>query len=206
MAQQEIMAPGHAYLKSTGSGIAWEPGKATLWWRGDVMAVGKHATASAREFWETLAFAQAFPQITHWWFRSAWTHQARVSLPVGMYDDVTPMGYIQFIDDQEPANLWMMVESDYPIIDIPFPPLEAQPVNIPLRLALARLLMAVVTDRFNPNVWCTVTSLVKTSDLEVTFPMTHPIPTGYGGFFQLNNGDDPLTTPLRKHLCNLMGL
>jgi hypothetical protein len=202
----EMMAPGHAYVSEIGSGIAWEPGQATLWLRHEVLAVGQHDTASARAFWETLAFARTFPQVTHWWFRSAWTHQARVSRAVGMYDEATPYGYIQFIDDQEPGNLWMMSQRDYPMIDIPYPPLEAQPVNIPLRLALARLLMAVVTHRFNPDTWCTVTSLVATPDLEVTFPTTHPIPTGYGGFFQLSNGEEPLTTPLRQHLCDLMGL
>jgi hypothetical protein len=54
----------------------------------------------------------------------------------------------------------------------PFPPNEVQPVNIPLRLALARLVAGVIADEVAHDEWLVITSLVRRDDLEQVFPIT----------------------------------
>src|SRR3954470_14546248 len=93
------LAPGHVYVERLGTGIQWAPQQARLFQGGEVIAVGKHTTASAWDFWYGLAFAEAFPQVECWWFRSLWTNRVRLSAPQGMRDAVTVYGYVQFLDD-----------------------------------------------------------------------------------------------------------
>src|SRR5215216_618607 len=81
----DLMAPGHRYSASTGTGIEWFPpttksgntveGKVRLWarqWNGEptLLAESRHATRTAWEYWYNLEFARSFPGVTHWWFGS----------------------------------------------------------------------------------------------------------------------------------------
>ena len=171
-AQTEYAAPGHAYIEKLGTGIQWLPGIARLWERGQVSLEAEHHTQSPFEFWYELAFANTFPQVTHWWFRSAWTQRVRLTRAQGMLDQATVWGYMQFIDDDdgEPGQIWTVEERDVPVIETPYPPNEVQPVNLPLRLALARLVAGVFSDGVVPDQWMVVTSLVERVDLALVFP------------------------------------
>jgi hypothetical protein len=46
-----------------------------------VVALGQHTTTTPWDFWYHLAFAEAFPQVEYWWFRSLWTNRVRLSAP-----------------------------------------------------------------------------------------------------------------------------
>ena len=197
MTSNERMAPGHVYQPHLGTGIEWQPGEVRLWEGGQVTGTAAHQTESPYEFWYQLAFADCFPDVTHWWFRSAWTQRARLTRPQGTMDEATVWGYMQFVDAETPAQMWTLTESDPPIMAVPFPPNEVQPVNLPLRLALARLVAGVITDDVLPDEWLVITSLVKRDDLAAAFPTTRQaLPWRLEG----------VEIPLREAFCQLQGL
>lgn len=193
----ERMAPGHLYQPRLGSGIEWLPGAAKLWEKGEVLEVCTHHTASPDEFWRSLAFADCFETVTHWWFRSAWTQRMRLTRPQGPMGEGVVWGYMQFVDAQTPAEMYTIAEGDPPVIAVPYPPNDAQPVNLPLRLALARLAAGVLTGEVIPDEWIVVTSLVKSEELAAAFPESQE-----GMPFRL----DGVEAPLRQALCEMMGL
>jgi len=194
---KEYAAPGHAYMERLGTGIEWQPGNAHLWERGRVTLKAEHQTQSPYEFWQKLVFAEAFPQVTHWWFRSAWTQRVRLTRAQGMLDQITVWGYMQFIDDGEPGQIWAVVENDVPVIETPYPPNEVQPVNLPLRLTLARLVAGVFSDDVLQDQWIVVTSLVENKNLALVFPTSlnaHP--------YRLAGVEGNL----RNELCRVQGI
>lgn len=138
-------APGHVYQERLGTGIEWQPGRARLYQGGAVIAEGTHATHTAWDFWYTLAFAQTFPQVEHWWFRSAWTGMVRISRPFQLRDARTIMGYIQFTDIETPAQLWTTTAEPLEM-GIPFPIHNVEALNLPLRIALTRIVFGVIND------------------------------------------------------------
>ncbi len=165
------LAPGHVYIERLGTGIQWSPGTVRLYQGGDVVAEGRHTTASAWEFWHTLSFAEAFEQVEAWWFRSVWTNRVRLSPPQGMQDATTVYGYLQFLDEETPGAMWTLADAgDVWEIDTPYPPNEVQPINVPLRLALARCIVGVLNDDISPDTWYDLTSVVRRSDLAAAFP------------------------------------
>ncbi len=173
------LAPGHPYIARLGTGIQWAPGEARLFQGGEVIAVGEHTTASAWDFWYHLAFAEAFPQVEAWWFRSLWTNRVRFSGPQGMQDAVTVYGYVQFLDESTEGQLWTLTDAgDWWEVDVPYPPNEVQPVNVPLRLALARCVFGILGDDISPNVWYDLTSVVRPDQLADAFPTKSAALTG----------------------------
>jgi hypothetical protein len=157
----ERMAPGHVYNPVTGTGIAWQPGVVQLWDRGQVVAEAAHTTAAPWDFWYGLGFAAAFPQITHWWFDSAWTGKVWVRL-IGTQTrgrTTVIMGGMRFIDRAEPEQTWQVILADaqepWPtgdgspapvpvLVGVPLPPFAVQPGNLALRCALATLVFDLV--------------------------------------------------------------
>jgi hypothetical protein len=170
----ERMAPGHVYQPRLGTGIEWQPGLARLWEGGQATETAQHDTPSAYRFWRDLAFAECFPQVTHWWFRSAWTQRVRLTRPQGMMGEATVWGWMQFIDDQTPAQMYTVAEGERPVIATPYPPNEVQPVNLPLRLALARLAAGILSDQVVPDQWLFVTSLVGRASWRRPSPTSAP--------------------------------
>lgn len=156
----ERMAPGHSYNPATGTGIAWAPGQVQLWEGGQVIATAAHTTADLWTFWYDLAFAAAFPQVTHWWFGSAWTGKVWVR-PIGAQAQGRSQvltGGIRFVDRAEPEFTWQVTLDDaqepWPTADgtpaavpalvaVPLPPWAVQPLNLPLRIALARVVLGL---------------------------------------------------------------
>lgn len=191
------MAPGHVYRPQLGSGIEWKADEVHLWEAGHVVETAHHNSASAYEFWRSLVLAEAFPSVTHWWFRSAWTQRVRLSGIQGVIAGGTVWGYMQFIDEEVPAQTWSVTEGERPEIFVPFPPNEVQPVNLPLRLALARLVAGVLADEVQRDTWLTITSLVRRDELAQAFPNTiEAIP------WQLEG----IPSSMRDALCSLQGL
>jgi len=193
----ERMAPGHVYQSRLGTGIQWQPGVVKLWEGGKVTAEAPHTTATAYEFWYSLAFAGSFPDVTHWWFRSAWTQRVRLTRLQGLLEDGTAWGWMQFVDEHNPAQMYTLTETTPPVIAVPYPPNEVQPVNLPLRLALSRFVAGVITEELILDRWNIITSLVRRDTLELIFPATQEaIPWQMEG----------INTPLLEALCKLQGL
>lgn len=191
------MAPGHVYQPRLGTGIEWQEGVARLWEGGAVTATVPHATHTPYEFWHSLAFAGCFPEVTHWWFRSAWTQRVRLTRPQGMMNATTVWGWMQFIDEQTPAQMYTVTEGERPVISTPYPSNEVQPVNLPLRLALARLVAGILSDQVVPDRWLFVTSLVGRDELAAVFPESEAaLP------WRLTD----VNGPLRLALCELQGI
>mgnify|MGYP006309275745 CR=1 FL=1 len=171
----------------------------SLYERGEVALEAEHKTDSPYQFWHELAFAESFPQVTHWWFHSAWTQRVRLTKAQGLLEHSPPTiyGYMQFIDEEQPGQLWTITERDVPVIDIPYPPNEVKPVNLPLRLALARLAAGTLTDEVLPDQWLGVTSLVRSKDLAQALPTRlDALPWRLAG----------VETNLREAFCRLQGM
>jgi hypothetical protein len=172
MSIHDALAAGHVYLERTGSGIQWSPTVAKLYRDGQVVAEASHQTASPWEFWSTLAFKDAFPQITHWWFHSGWTGQVKISRPFATQGEAVVTGYMQLLGPEVPASLYTIQdEGDRVMIDVPYPPNDFRPVNVPLRLALARMVWGVINDDIDADTWYDATSLVGRDELEAAFPV-----------------------------------
>jgi hypothetical protein len=218
------LAPGHVYIERLGTGIQWSPGSARLYQGGDLVAEGQHTTASAWEFWHTLAFAEAFPQVEAWWFRSVWTNRVRLSPPQEMQDATTVYGYLQFLDAETPGAMWTLADAgDVWEVDTPYPPNEVQPINVPLRLALARCVVGVLNDDISPDTWYDLTSVARRSELAAAFPISDAalsalLPRRLSALVAPQAGDNPLPEErpvrlagfeggdLRAEWCRLMGL
>lgn len=165
----ELWCPGHVFRADLKTGIQLlDDGQVNLWDRGGQIVAQAHWEQGAWALWYELAFANLFPQVTHWWFRSAWTQQVRVSRPAGRDANGGLYGYMQFVDEETSAQTWFWDEEQ---ITTPFPPFEDKPGNLPLQLALCRLVVGVVeTDDTTPDEWYTITSLVHRGELALAFP------------------------------------
>jgi len=199
LTKSDRMAPGHAYIPTLGTGIEWKPDAVCLWESGKVVETAQHATASAYEYFYNLRFAESFPSVTHWWFRSAWTQKVRISGVQGLMDNETAWGYMQFIDESVPAQVWTasIMDGNRTEISAPFPPNEVQPVNIPLRLALARLVAGVIADEVERDEWLVITSLVQRDDLARVFSTDTD-----ESRWQLED----VFSSLRRELCRVQGM
>jgi hypothetical protein len=193
------MAPGHAYIQTLGTGIQWTENKVHLWEGGRMIETASHKTNSAYEYFHNLGFVESFPSVTHWWFRSAWTQKVRLSGVQSLIDTETVWGHLQFIDESVPAQFWTarFVDGERTDIFVPFPPNEVQPVNIPLRFALARLVAGVIADEVPRDKWMVVTSLVHKDELEKVFPIADN---------ELRWHLEGVHSSLRRELCLLQGM
>lgn len=221
--QAERAAPGHPYDPATGTGIEWQPGVARMWEGGRISERARHATASPFEFWFWLQFAEAFPQVTHWWFGSAWTGKVWARpcpLPAA---GRPPGGWMRFGDRAAPERPWRILPGDPPRIATPLPPLAGDARNLALRVALAGLAWEVHNGSCSgapippgprsptgepaavrpgsggvavhePGV-VIVTSLVAREDLAAAFPLTP------GRWYPAG-----VDRPLRQALCRCLGL
>jgi hypothetical protein len=221
------LAPGHVYQSDLGTGIKWLQTKAQLYQGGKIIAEGTHTSKSPWEFWYTLAFAEIFPQVEHWWFRSLWTGYVKISRPTHQMDAVSIMGFMKFGDEEMPTLPWSISEQGGELEIAPaFPVHEVQPANLPLRLALARMIFGVIGDEISADTWYPVTSLVTREDLAATFPIegntliTNLAPVG--GLTKLVMGAEVeldldrqneyvyrlegVHDPLRTAFCRLQGL
>ncbi len=229
----ETWAPGHIYNAATQTGIKFTDTTIELHARPPqggpsalIARVKRPANLTRWDFWYNLRFAQAFPQIGYWWFGDAWSGKIKVSRPVGRTDATTLFGYVQFTDAETGGEPWMMETGDPLIMSVPLPEHHRHPLNLPLQLAIARLIFGAMTDPRYANTWFDIQSLVRRDELESTFPTTRnallaevPVVTDLmelvsGGSPELNL-DAPAERvyrledhdmPLREVLCRLQGL
>jgi hypothetical protein len=103
---------------------------------------------------------------------------------------------MQFIDEQTQAQMYTITETEPPVIAVPYPPNEVQPVNLPLRLALSRLVSGVITGNVGPDQWNIVTSLVRSDELEIVYPLSRA---------SISWQMEAIDTSLREALCCLQG-
>lgn len=216
----DLMVPAHVYQPQLGSGIEWTPERVRLWMGGAVWLEARNTTAAAWDFWYELRMVEAFPDVTHWWFRDAWTGQVRISRPQSLQDATTIYGWMQFIDQAVPAVAWTLSEREPLIVGTPMPPNALQPVNLPLRLGLARYVLAVLNDELVADEWYLISSLVRRDELAAAFPTTldalrvvlprpltrlvTPAAVDLGG--ERTWRLDLVEAPLREALCRLQGL
>ncbi|HEX2912272.1 MAG TPA: hypothetical protein VH186_15800 [Chloroflexia bacterium] len=199
-------APGHKFIATTQTGIEWQPGLARLWRRdgsirGESQMVAEAACKSqtAWDFWYNLEFAEVFPQVQYWWFGSGWTQKVRLTGPTGMLDDETVTGLMQFVDDEMPGTMWTMANDNPQVtISTPLPPFETGALNLPLRLELAELVLAVIYGDIAANEWQLVTSLVHRDKLAERLPL-QPLP------WRLEVGVEARQS-IREAFCYLQGL
>jgi hypothetical protein len=204
-----------------GTGIEWQPGCARLWEEGRITARAPHNTAAPFEFWFWHAFRDAFPEVTHWWFGSAWTGKVWV-WPAPLAAGSAPRGWMQFGDRTQPPLSWQIHPGGLPRISTPWPALAGDTRNLALRVALAQLVWEIHTDvrpaapepDLLPAGGCPlpagwsglplappeqgvviVTSLVERTALDAAFPLTP------GSWYP--SGVD---RPLREAFCRSLGL
>lgn len=204
----DYMAPAHPYQAALGTGIEWIPNTVRLWEQGKVTVTANHTTATAWDFWHGLHFQEAFPSVTHWWFRSIWTGRIAVSLPdTTLSEESALWGWMTFDVLDMPRRPWTMSEGAVIAIAPPFPPHEEQLANLPLRLSLARAILAVVRYEATPDSWLGVTSLVQRDQLAQMLPTTHDeAARAFGGAWRLAHGETTLEDSPRAALCRLLGL
>lgn len=193
-----LMAPGHPFNRRTGTGIKWfrpasgQPGAAQLWIRSadgasEMLAEGSHESASAREFWYSLAFRQTFPHVQNWWFGDAWTGSVLIERPQRTVNDPQSgapmlMGYIRFGSDGD-ALPWNVLLLDTPVVGAPMPAMFVNSYNVPLQLLIAQKVMEVCNSASAYSVYPeeleaaqdidfegVLTSIVSSADLESAFP------------------------------------
>jgi hypothetical protein len=217
MLRSERAAPGHPYDPVTQNGVEWQPGLARLWENGQITARATHATASPFEFWFWLQFADVFPQVTHWWFGSAWTGQVWLRAWPPRTDQPVIAGSLRFGDRAALEQPWQVQPGDPAQLHLPLPPLEDDRRNLPLQLALGQLVWEAATSapagsgNARPALSPTgaggsapggtepgrifVTSLVAREALAAAFPLTPSrwYPAG-------------IDRPLRQALCQALGL
>jgi hypothetical protein len=104
---------------------------------------------------------------------------------------------MQFIDEQTAGQMYTITDADPPVIAVPYPPNEVRPVNLPLRMALSRLVSGVIIGEVTPDHWMIITSLVRSDELELTFPSVQHV---------IHWQVEGIDTPLREALCWLQGL
>lgn len=188
------IASGHPYDPATQTGIEWKPnGEVFLHRRSEPRSIGSHTTSSAYQYWHTLGFQASFPDVTHWYFGSAWTGNVRFSLPV-QQSDTEYEGYMQFTDEQTNGLPYTITQTGQSLtVSVPLPPMHVVPQNLVLRRTLAEVVLVPVIqalaptadvtgsalafsslfvdpDSIAPDRWIGVTSLVARDDLALMFP------------------------------------
>ena len=175
----ETWAPGHRYQQRTETGIQFTATTIDLHARPPqggpsaiLATVKRPAKLTEWDFWYDLMFAELFPEIGYWWFGDAWSGPVKVSRPAGQTDATTLFGYVQFTDDTTGGEPWLLQTGDPLILAVPLPHNHRQPLNLPLHLAIARLIFGAMNDPRYADTWFPLESLVARADLAAVFPTT----------------------------------
>lgn len=191
-----LSLPGHPYNGRFQSGIKLDGYQVSIHQRGEPI---KTATLSGLmspwQFWYNSQFVRLFPDVTHWWFFSGWTQQVRLRV-LNREGTGEINGLMQFVSDDSPGQMWFY---DNGAISLPLPMGEEFPGNVPLRLALARLIyQAAVLNQVVQDQWYTVTSLIESTAVERAFPIEWKEPWWLDNAFDKNN--------MRASFCAQLGL
>ncbi|RME48501.1 MAG: hypothetical protein D6796_06180 [Caldilineae bacterium] len=187
------------------NGIAFAPdGGRQLFFEGQAVAQGVlpgtfRDKVQVRDYFYNLRFLEDFPQVTHWAFGDAWTQQVLIHRP--KKDGDALWGMMHFASEEDTGQY--VIERSFemppaPYITVPMPTNFSVPINFPLKLVLAQLLLQALDDNAAYDRWYFVTSLVERGDVPKVLPTD--IRTAYG--FRFKN----TPTDLRAALCDWQGL
>src|SRR5690242_19386903 len=129
-------APAHPFDAATGSGIQWTPHALELWLTGDRLDVAEVATESPAACWGDLAFVDAFPTVTYWWFGSNWTQRVRATATAPL-DDGAHLVWLQAVQDDADELPWIVALDGQAAG--PLPEYAGGPVNVALQARLGQL-------------------------------------------------------------------
>lgn len=200
MTTNELIGFGNL-KKDTLNGIEFaSDGTRRLYSKGRVIAQGVlTGTFPALDYFYELRFVDDFPLVTHWAFGDAWTQQIMLKEPKKDGDSL--WGLICFASEDD-TGIYVIERSfempPAPYITVPLPTNFNTPLNFPLKLVLAQLLLQALDDNAAYNRWYFVTSLVERQSVSKVFPTD--IRTTYG--FRFKN----TPTDLRQALCEWQGL
>jgi len=159
-----------------------------------------------------LRFLEDFPAISHWAFGDAWTQRLMVKRPKRDNEDELS-GWVCFGDEESRAvyvitRAWDVYPvraigpgeafSTPPWVQAPLPPLFDVPLNIPLRLIVARAVLAALDDNWPYDRWQVVTSLVERGQVPDVLASDVAVTCG----FRLRG----VPLDLRQALCEFQGL
>lgn len=203
---------GFAHLERNGNGIAFQQGRRVLLLRGQSVAEGRLPRRIApRDYFYHLRFLDDFPQVTHWAFGDVWTGPIRVERPRRVDAD-TLEGLVYFGDEDDFGVYRIERAYDPPVraldvgehrlpppwVTTPLPRLFDVPLNLPLRLIVARAVTAALDDGWPYGQWQVVSSAVERE--HVPQVLTQDVGAAYG--FRLKG----TPTDLREALCALQGI
>ncbi len=134
-------APAHPFDERMGSGIRWSPSALELWVRGERLDVAELATESPVSCWCDLAFVDAFPTVSHWWFGSSWTQRVRATA-TARWPDGSRLVWLQAVQEDADELPWS-VQADG-TADGELPEYSGGALNVPLRLRLGQLVRLVL--------------------------------------------------------------
>lgn len=179
-----------------------EDGTRTLWMKDQQIAQGVlPEKLTLRGYFYNLHFLDDFPEITHWAFGDAWTQKILLKRPHQMHTEL--VGQILFGSEDDVGTY--IIERSYedvlkraPLVQTPMPTLFNIPLNLPLRIVIAKMVLAALDDDLPYEQWHFVTSLVPRE--EVAEVLTEDIAGTYG--FRIKG----VANNLRQALCELQGI
>lgn len=204
---------GHPYRSRQGTGILLDNGTATLYHHHEALSTAP-ADLSPRDYWRTFQFAHDFP-VQVWFFGGAYTQQCMFKRPVepepgGRYAPGVINGVVYFGGEAaQGAQIghYLYTAGEVPIITPPIPPLENEPLNIPLRIRLGHYVYGVVHDLDYAvcNTWVTAWSSVQPEKLPLFFPDTEHDFYRDWGVWRLDMGEGARPMSIREYWLRMMG-
>ena len=185
------------------SGILFaEDGSRSLWLNNEEITQGVLIDNLApHDYYYNLRFLEDFPDVTHWAFGSAWTQKIMLREPRQMQTEL--VGTVLFGSEDDQGTY--IIQRSYddaqkraPLVQTPFPALFNTPINLPLRVVIARMLFSALDDELPYMQWHFVTSLLPREEVEELFAKDI---SGTRGFRIKGVAND-----LRQALCELQGI
>jgi hypothetical protein len=179
-----------------------EDGARTLWLKNEQIAQGVLKDEfTLRDYYYNLHFLNDFPEITHWAFGSAWTQQILFRQPRPMHTEL--VGQVLFGNEDDQGTY--IIEQSYedalkraPLVQTPLPTLFNTPLNLPLRIVIAKMALAALDDDLPYEQWHLATSLLPRAEVAGLF--TENISGAFG--FRIKG----VANNLRQTLCELQGI
>jgi hypothetical protein len=177
-------------------------GTRTLWLNNEQIAQGiLPEKITLRGYFYDLRFLDDFPQITHWAFGDAWTQKILLKKPRQMHTEL--VGNLLFGSEDDLGTY--IIERSYedmlkraPLVQTPLPTLFNVPLNLPLRIVIAKMVLTALDDDLPYEQWHFVTSLLPREEVAKIF--TEDMSGTHG--FRIKG----VANNLRQALCELQGI
>ena len=200
----ELMGFAQIKKENKPSGILFDPkdGTRTLWLNNKKIVQGILTDAlTPHDYNYNLRFLDDFPDVTHWAFGSAWTQKIMLKKPRQMHTEL--VGTLLFGSEEDQGSY--IIERSYddtlkraPLVQTPLPALFNSPLNLPLRIVIAKMILAALDDDLPYGQWHFATSLLPREEVAEVFARN--MAATYG--FQIKGVENDL----RQALCELQGI